>query len=100
MKFTDIPLFILLMFTLTYSLVGNPNDEVWSGAYFFVNYLTMFFLFSNEKSKINRLIGMALSLSILLFIVLKYFFNFTYERYYTIIPFLICLIAIYKKENK
>lgn len=88
------------MFTLTYSLVGNPNDEVWSGAYFFVNYLTMFFLFSNEKSKINRLIGMALSLSILLFIVLKYFFNFTYERYYTIIPFLICLIAIYKKENK
>jgi hypothetical protein len=100
MKFTDIPLFILLMFTLTYSLIGNPDDEVWSGAYFFVNYLTMFFLFRNEKSKINRLIGMALSLSILLFIILKYFFNFTYERYYTIVPFLICLIAIYKKENR
>lgn len=100
MRFTDIPIFILLMFTLVYSISGNPENEIWSGCYFFVNYLTMYFLFKKEKSKVNRITGMALSISIIIFIILKYFVKFEYERYYTLIPFLISLYWIYKKETK
>lgn len=99
MTYRDIPLLILILFTLVYSLFGNPNNEIWSGMYFFVNYLTMFLLFKNEKNKINRITGMSLSISIIIFIILKYFFKFGCERYYTIIPFLISIFYIYKKEN-
>jgi len=100
MRLNDIPIFIFIMFTLTYSVIGNPDNEIWSGCYFFVNYLMMFSLFKKEKSKINRITGMALSLSILIFIVLRYLFNFEYERYYTLIPFFISLYWIFKKEVK
>jgi hypothetical protein len=100
MKISEIPIFLFLMFTLVYSVIGNPDNEIWSGAYFFVNYLTMYLLFKNEKSKLNRVVGKALSISIIVFIVLKYFFNFTYERYYTLIPFLISLYWIFKRETK
>lgn len=100
MLFRDFYIFLLLMFTLVYSIAGNPDSEIWSGGYFIVNYITMFCLFKNEKSKLNRIVGMALSVSILIFVVLKYFFNFEYERYYSLIPFLIVMYWIYKKEAK
>ena len=100
MKLQDIPVFLFIMFTLTYSIIGNPDNEVWSGCYFLVNYLLMFSLFKNEKSKVNRITGMALSVSIIIFIILRYLCNFAYERYYTLIPFFISLCWIFKREVK
>lgn len=98
MRLKDVPIFVFVMFTLAYSVVGNPDDEIWSGCYFIVNYLLMFSLFKNEKSKINRITGMSLSVSVIIFIILKYFILFDFERYYTLIPFLASSYWIYKKE--
>lgn len=100
MKIKDTPLFILLMFTLVYATIGDSEVKEWSGAYFFVNYITMFWLFYKEKSRLNRIIGMALSISIILFIILKYFFEFEYDRVYTFVPFFVSLISIYILEKK
>ena len=100
MKIRDIPLFLLLMFTLVYSLIGDPKNMYWSGSYFLINYIIMFWLFTKEGSKLNRIIGMSLSISVILFVVLKFFLNLHCERYYTFVPFLISLYAIYKLETK
>lgn len=98
-KYSEIPLFLFLVFTLIYATIGNPNNEIWSGSYFFVNYLTLFFLLKDYKNKIIRITGIALSISILLFIVSKFFLHLQIQRYYTIIPFTIALIAIVKLEK-
>ena len=99
-KIDEIPLLLLMSFILIYATCGVPNNVVWSGLYFFVNYLTMLFLFLNYNSKMIRLFGISLSISILLFIVLKYFFHLNIERTYTIIPFAICLITLIKLHKK
>lgn len=90
----ELPLIFMMLFTLIYSTLGDPNSPVWSGAYFLVNYATLLVLFKSHRSKKIRIIGMSLSVSIIIFIALKYFFNFNYERIYTIIPFTICLIGL------
>lgn len=96
----EIPLLLLLFFTLIYSVIGDPNNEIWSGAYFIVNYLTQLMLFWNYSNKTVRLIGISLTISILLYVVLKYFTQTNITRYYTIVPFLISLIGLIKLEKK
>lgn len=96
----EIPLLGLMFFTLIYAMKGNPDSEIWSGLYFIVNYSTLLLLFKSHKSKLIRQIGISLSASILLFILLKFFFGFKIDRIYTIVPFLICLIGIIKIELK
>ena len=92
-------MFIYLSFTIAYALFGDPNIAAWSCAYFLSNYLIMLMLFNNERNKTNRIIGKALCFSMLLFVVLRYFFGFGYDRIYSIIPFVIALFWIYKKET-
>lgn len=99
-RIQEIPIIILMIFTLIYATIGNPNNEIWSGLYFTVNYLTMLVLFYSYKYKTIRIIGISLSISMLIFIVLKYFLDLKIERYYTMIPFLICLIGIIKLEKR
>lgn len=99
-KIQEIPLLVLMCFTLVYATIGDPNNPIWSGLYFFINYLTLLLLFNSHKSKTVRLIGISLSVSILIFITLKYFVSVQIERYYTIVPFLICLVGIIKLEQK
>ena len=89
-----------MLFTLIYATIGNPNSEIWSTAYFVVNYLTLLLLFKNHKSKLVRLIGTSLSISVLIFIVLKYFCTFEIQRFFTIIPFGICIFGFYKIEKR
>ena len=96
----EIPLLGLMFFTLIYAMKGNPDSEIWSGLYLIVNYSTLLLLFKSHKSKLIRQIGISLSASILLFILLKFFFGFKIDRIYTIVPFLICLIGIIKIELK
>lgn len=81
-------------------MFGNSEDELWSGSYFIVNYLTMFILFNNEKNKVNRIIGISLSLTLLFYVFIKYFFQIDFERYFTIIPLCVSLFSIYKLEKK
>lgn len=98
-KKEEIILILLMVFTLIYATVGNPDNELWSGSYFIVNYITLFVLFRLHKSRIIRLVGISLSISIIIFIILKFFLHLHIERYYTFIPFLICLIGLIIYEH-
>ena len=99
-KRCEIPLLLLMFFTLIYSTIGDPNNDLWSGLYFVVNYLTLLMLFYQNKSALVRRIGISLSVSILLFVVLKFFFGIDYIRAYNIIPFSICIIGIILIERR
>lgn len=99
-KINEIPLLLLMSFTLLYATIGNPDNEIWSGAYFFVNYVTMIALFRAHQSKLVQVIGISLSIAILIFIALRYFFGCHFERYYTFVTFIICLIGIYKIQKR
>jgi hypothetical protein len=98
MKYSEIPLVLCMMFTLVYTAVGDQNNELWSGLYFFVNYLTQLWLFKNYKNKIIRIGGISLNISILIFVVLKYFFKIDVLLLYTFIPFTICLITLIRYD--
>lgn len=99
-RIQELPLIGLMIFTLVYATIGDPASPIWSGAYFLVNYTILLVLFYGHKSKTIRIIGIALSVAMLIFITLKYFFGFKVERYYTMIPFLICLIGIIAIERR
>jgi hypothetical protein len=98
----EIPLFGLLGFTIVYMCLGSPENEIWSGLYFIVNYLILMILFHSHKNKIIRIVGISLSISILIFIVLKFFLslNVEYLRIYNFIPFSIALIGLLTLERK
>lgn len=99
-KKQEIPLILFMVFTLVYATIGNPDNDIWSGSYFIVNYLTMLVLFHNYKSKVIRITGISLSLSVLMFIIAKYFIGIEMHRYYTMIPFMICLVGIIMLEKR
>jgi hypothetical protein len=89
-----------MIFTLIYSTIGDPNNQIWSGLYFIANYLTLLLLFWQNKTSVVRKIGISLSISILIYVVLKYFFDFEYSRMYTIIPFSVCIVGIILIEKR
>lgn len=90
----DLPLLGLMIFILVYSTVGDPESPTWSGLYFIAINITMLVLFSGHRTKIIRLIGISLSISVLIFVFVKYFTDYKIERWFTFIPFFICLIGI------
>jgi hypothetical protein len=98
MKYSEIPLVLLMLFTLVYTAVGDQDSEVWSGLYFFVNYLTQLWLFNDYKNKIIRIGGISLNISILIYVVLKYFLHLEVMLFYTLIPFTICLITLIRYD--
>ena len=100
MNLKNIILFILLAFTLLYATIGDPDNIYWSGAYFIVNYVILFTMFSREFDKKISYVGMALSATILLYVVLKYFFNFEYHRLYNLLVFGVALGSIIYIERK
>jgi hypothetical protein len=99
MNYRELPLILLLAFMLVYTTIGDPDNPTWSGAYFFVNYTVMFMLFWGHKSKTIRKIGISLSVSILAFIVLKYFLHIECNRLFTLIPFTISFYGLIKLER-
>ena len=100
MNLKNIILFILLGFTLVYATIGDPDNLYWSGAYFIINYVILFTMFSREIDKKISYVGMALSATILLYIVLKYFFDFEYRRLYNLLVFGVALGSIIYIERK
>ena len=100
MNLKNIILFILLTFTLLYATIGDPDNIYWSGAYFIINYVILFTMFSREFDKKISYVGMALSATILLYVVLKYLFNFEYYRLYNLLVFGVALGSIIYIEKK
>ena len=100
MNLNNIILFILLTFTLLYATIGDPDNIYWSGAYFIINYVILFTMFSREFDKKISYVGMALSATILLYVVLKYLFNFEYYRLYNLLVFGVALGSIIYIEKK
>lgn len=98
MKYSEIPLITLMLFMLVYLAIGNPNNEIWSGLFFLVNYVTQLMLFKDHKSKVIRIGGISLTISILIFIIIKYFLGLKIESYFSMIPFTICLITLIRYE--
>ena len=100
MNLKNIILYILLAFTLLYATIGDPDNIYWSGAYFIINYVILFTMFSREFDKKISYVGMALSATILLYVVLKYLFNFQYYRLYNLLVFGVALGSIIYIEKK
>ena len=100
MNLKNIILFILLAFTLLYATIGDPDNVYWSGAYFIINYVILFTMFSREFDKKISYVGMALSSTILLYVLLKYLFNFEYHRLYNLLVFGVALGSIIYIERK
>ena len=98
-KIQEIPLLLLMLFTLVYATLGE-DTEFWNGSYFIVNYLTMFSLFYAHKSKLIRYIGISLSFTCILFNIGKYILHLDVEKYFTIVTFFICLIGVLKLEKR
>ncbi len=100
MMFKNFVILFLLFFTLIYASIGNPDDVYWSGSYFIVNYIVLFIMFSRENDKKVSFCGMALSTSIFIYVVLKYFFNIEIKRIFTLLIFVVSLISIIYIEKK
>jgi len=101
MKLENIPIYILLMFTAVYMMFGK-DTAFWNGAFFVSNYAILALLFYEQKDRHVRNLGTALSLSILLFAVLKFFISLDQEflTYLNGAIFVLIAVAFYKLEPK
>ena len=101
MKLEKLPMYLLLMFTAIYMMFG-ADTPFWNGAYFVSNYTILAILFFEQKDKHIRYLGTSLSLSILLFSVLKFFISLDQEllNYLNGIIFTLIAVAFYKLEPK
>lgn len=101
MKIENTPIYILLMFTAIYMQFGH-DTPFWNGAYFVSNYAILAFLFYEQKDIHIRNLGTSLSLSILLFSVLKFFISLNQEllTYLNGGIFILIAVAFYKLEPK
>ena len=100
MNLKNIIIFTLLISTFAFATIGNPDNVYWSGSYFIINYVILFTMFSREFDKKISYVGMALSATILLYVLLKYFFNFEYNRLYNLLVFGVALGSIIYIERK
>lgn len=101
MKLEQIPIYTLLMFTTVYMMFAK-DTPFWNGAYFLSNYGILTILFWQQKDKYIRILGTAISISILLFSVLKFFISLNQEllNYLNGIIFMLIAVAFYKLEPK
>lgn len=100
MKAKELPLLLLITFTLVYSVIGNADSEIWTCAYFLVHYTTLFLLFKHHNSKIIRITGISLSVSSIVYIILNFSGLNSYKELFTLIPFTICLISLILLDKK
>ena len=89
------------MFTAVYMMFGK-DTPFWNGAFFVSNYAILALLFYEHKDKHIRNLGTALSLSILLFVMLKFFISLDREflTYLNGAIFILIAISFYKLEPK
>lgn len=101
MKIEHVPIYLLLMFTSIYMMFAT-NTPFWNGSFFVSNYAIMTLLFRQQENKHIRNLGSALSITILLFSVLKFFISLSedYLNYLNIVIFCLIAFAFYKLEPK
>lgn len=101
MKIENAPMYLLLMFTCVYMMFAK-DTPFWNGSFFVSNYAIMALLFYSHKNKNIRILGTALSISILLFSVLKFFISLdqNYLDCLNVVIFVLIAIAFYKLEPK
>lgn len=101
MKIERVPIYIYLMFTAVYMLFAK-NTPIWNGLYFVSHYSILAFLFYEQKDKWIKILGCALSLTILLFSILKFFISLSeeYLTYLNIFTFSLIAFSLYKLEPK
>lgn len=101
MKIEQVPIVILLIAHAVYMGFGK-DTPFWNGLYFVSLYSILSILFYEHKNKHIRYLGTSLSLSILLFSVLKFFIslNQEYLNYLSIGIFALIAFAFYKLEPK
>lgn len=101
MKVEKLPMYLLLMFTAVYMMFGK-DTPFWNGAFYVSNYAILALLFYEQKDKHIRNLGTSLSLSILLFAVLKFFISLNQELldYLNVGIFLLIAVSFYKLEPK
>lgn len=89
------------MFTAVYMLFAK-NTPIWNGLYFVSNYSIMTFLFYEQKDRLVKILGCSLSITILIFSVLKFFISLSEEflTYLNIFTFSLISFSIYKLEPK
>lgn len=101
MKLELVPIYLLLIFTSVYMMFGT-DTPFWNGAYFVSNYTILTLLFLENKNKHIRNLGSALSLTILLFSILKFFISLNEEllTYLNGGIFILIAVSLYKLEPK
>ncbi len=101
MKIERVPIYLILMFTVVYMMFGK-DTPFWNGAYFVSIYTALTLLFFENTDKHTRNFGCALSITMLLFVVLKFFIslNEEYLNILNVIIFILIAIAFYKLEPK
>lgn len=101
MKIQNIPIYLLLMSTVIYMMFAK-NTPLWNGVYFVSNYMTMTLLFLNIKEKYVRILGSSVSITILLFSILKFFISLDhfYLDILNLFTFILISFSLYKLEPK
>jgi len=89
------------MFTAVYMVFGK-DTPFWNGSFFVSNYAILALLFYEQKDKHIRNLGTSLSLSILLFSVLKFFISLDQEFliYLNSVIFALIAVSFYRLEPK
>lgn len=79
----------------------GKDTPFWNGAYFISNYLMLAILFMESRDKCTRVIGVSLSLTILLFSVLKFFISLdtVFLDFLNIFTFILIFVGLYKLDK-
>lgn len=100
-KLEEIPFWLWITFSVVYACIGDPDNSYWSGIYFSMNYIVLTWSFTVQKNKKIRDSGACMSVSFLIFCIIKFFIYPEIERFCIFILFLISLgINIYLLKRK
>lgn len=85
----EIPFFIWISFMLIYHAVGDPDNAIWCGLFFCIDYMLVIWLFSFVRSKKIKIAGLSLGYSLLCFSAIKFFIYPEIEKICIFILFII-----------
>lgn len=91
-KIEEIPFWAWITFMLIYSVIGNPDDNNWSGSYFMMQNSILIWAFLIPKTPRIKIAGVCMASAILVFCIIKFFLYPEIERFCIFILFLIVLL--------
>lgn len=99
-RLSEIPVILYLSFMIVYFTAGNRDVPMWSGLFFCVNYLVIGTSALKYRSRVIRIVLLAISFTMFTYTVLKYIFSYEFEKQFTIILLIICIFGFYKLQNR